>query len=285
MTAPAPAPTWRGYLKQLLIGALLISVPEVPLAWALRLVVAGWLFELGRRASEAEGPTSYPSWRPAWTHFKRGARGVFYLWLVLWLPSYLLHNGWQQGWVFSFEKVFEHLATGPRTVLAGMFLLAALVPALPLLWVEVARAPRMVTSRDLGRAYALAGASPVRYGFVLLATGLCSVVHQFMRQPQLPEFGGRFVVGLLSFALVMRLKLAWARQHRRAREALDAGEGAGPWLRRPILVSMAGGGFLWAFALLAVQFLNWCSWTEWFAHALFLIPGAPAPVGGQPLFW
>ncbi len=255
-------------LKCAVAGGLLIAFPYAPVSWIFRLWVLGWMAEL-----MADG-TFWPSWRHPLKSIARGCKLFAALFPLLLPGSFCLYVGWLAGWIISFERVRDYMAFGPVVTVAGFILLSPCLVLLPMITVEACRSPDGWT---VARARQLALARPFRYFFVLAATMVLSTPLQIARQPVLQNPAQFFLVGVLSFLLILACKLLWL-QHHAACSARPAWSG---WLALPMLAL----GLFYGFRLIATQFLMWNSHLEWFAHALFLLPGAPASVSRPGIYW
>lgn len=280
-----PAATWGGLARAVLVGGTLIAIPWSGVAWVPRLWVLGWMLDLVSRVARRGRSARYPSWRSPRAHVRRGLSFALEAWPLLLPGSFLVHIGWILAWVNSFEKVHDYTAFAFLTVLAGFLLLAPCFVYLPLATAHAAVHPGTRASWRLDEVRALARALPVRYGPLLLLTYFTWLPLQLARQPHLQGLGGFLVAGWISMALLLGLKLLWARHYHAAGRALAEHAGAGRWTVRVCAVPIWTLAALYGFGLMVVQFLMWSSSWEWFTHFVFLLPGVPAPIGGETVWW
>lgn len=123
------------------------------------LLVVGWTYRVAQRnvlrrwqalAGTAPPERGWPRWflgegsgaqRLAGSllaNLRAGLRTALAVWLVTLPATGLLYLGWSNGWNTSFNRIYEDIALGPLTMLAGAALLIAALVYMPLALVHQA---------------------------------------------------------------------------------------------------------------------------------------------------
>ncbi|MBL9053482.1 MAG: hypothetical protein JNN02_07100 [Tabrizicola sp.] len=231
--------------------------------------------------------------------------------LLAWtLPFTLLWLGaWWAGWENSFNKGYEQAAIGPITFLAGWFLAALILPALPLILAHLAAEDRLSAAFELRRLRSLITQAGWRIpalslvtaafalpftgarGFIMLAPELWPGVMELSPEA-IAQLQGRIALALAVMAFAATWTIRWLatgvylRAAPRAAglrpglwdgtEAAEAAVPAGAASR--LLTALWYGAAMvitlgLAFLILAGQFLDH-AWWRWLFHPALTLPWA-----------
>lgn len=215
------------------------------------LLVVGWTYRVARRnvlrrwqalADTAPTERSRPRWfvgeggvaqRLAGSllaNLRAGLRAAISVWLVTLPGTGLLYLGWSNGWNTSFNRIYEDIALGPLTMLAGAALLIAPLVYMPLALVhqavgedwrgfyQVGLVIRLIRQRpwaNLGLAMLYGGLSVPLLVLTVAPTFLANVAPRLetLTAGEAAEFLDLYYLGagLLVFPLFLLPRLAAAR--------------------------------------------------------------------------
>jgi hypothetical protein len=130
---------WGALLCQTAVSAVLV------VGWTYRLarqsVLARWQALAGTTEARHPGPRWFLGEGGGATrrlvgsflaNLRVGLRAAMSVWLVTLPGSALLYLGWSNGWNTSFSRIYEDIALGPLTMLAGTLLLIVVLVYMPL---------------------------------------------------------------------------------------------------------------------------------------------------------
>lgn len=215
------------------------------------LLVVGWTYRVAQRSvlarwqklAGAAADNGWPRWFTGegggtaqrlagslFANLRAGLRAAIAVWIVTLPGTGLLYLGWSNGWNTSFNRIYEDIALGPLTMLAGAALLIGALVYMPLALVHQAVAEDWRGFYQLGLVTRLIRQRPwanlalaVLYGALSVPLLVLTVAPMFLANidPRLEELTAdetvRFLnlyylgAGLLVFPLFLLPRLAAAR--------------------------------------------------------------------------